>query len=89
MELMLKKMRADFDVVARARKESGEWSDADIAEFNAVIERCVKTKDNVGLALWARWLADLASSVVFFNLVVRGAEAGIRAMAAEAKAGKA
>lgn len=88
MELMLKKMRADFDVVARARKESGEWSDADIAEFSAAIKGRVDAKDHTGLALWARWLADLAAGVVFFNLVVRGAEAGMRAKAAEAKAGK-
>lgn len=89
MELMLKKMRADFDVVARARKESGEWSDADIAEFSAVIKLCVQNKDHTGLSLWARWLADLAAGVVFFSLVVRGTEAGMRAMASEAKVGKA
>lgn len=89
MELMLKKMRADFDMVALARKESGEWSDADIAEFSAAIKRCVEDKNHTALALWARWLADLAAGVVFFSLVVRGSEVGMRAAAAQARAGKA
>lgn len=86
MELMLNKMRADFELVAKARRESGEWSEADVKEFNVAIKQCRDNKDTTNLALWARWLADLSAGIVFFNLVVRGAEAGMRAKAAEQKA---
>jgi len=89
VELMLKKLRADFDMVAKARKESGEWTDADIQEFNGVIKRCIQTNDMTSLALWARWLADLSTGVVYFSLVVRVAESAMRAKVAEAKGGKA
>lgn len=79
MQLMLNKMRADFELVAKARRESGEWSEEDVKEFNAAIKQAKDANDHTNLALWARWLADLAAGVVFFNLVVRAAEAGMRA----------
>lgn len=86
MELMLNKMRADFEMVAKARRESGEWSEADVKEFNGAIKQVLDSGDTAALALWARWLADLSAGVVFYNLVVKGAEAGMRAKAAEQKA---
>ena len=87
MELIIKKMRADFEVVANANRESGEWSADDVREFNAAIKAAIDGKDTMAIALWARWLAELATGVVFFNMVVRTAEAGMRAKAAQAKAG--
>lgn len=89
MDLMLKKLRADFDLVARARLEAGEWSEDDIKEFSACIKACVDGKDHVNLASWARWLADLAHSVIFFNMVVKGSEVAMRNAAAAERAKKA
>lgn len=89
MELMLNKMRADFAVVAEARKAAGEWSADDIKEFNGAIKAAIDSKDATAIALWSRWLSDLATGVVFFNMIVRAAEAGMRAKAAEERAKKA
>lgn len=87
MELIVKKMRADFEVVANARREAGEWSAEDVKEFNAAIRSAIEGKDIMAIALWARWLAELATGVVFFNMVIRTAEAGMRAKVAQTKAG--
>lgn len=85
MELMLKKMRADFEMVANARKEAGEWTAADVAEFGKAIKTAVDSGDANQIALWARWLADLSTGVVFFSMVVRAAESAMRAKAGLAK----
>lgn len=87
MEMIVDKMRSDFELVAQARKEAGEWTEADIREFNAAIKDCIKRNDTTALALWARWLADLSASVVFFNLVVKGTETAMRAAAAKSREG--
>lgn len=86
MELMLNKMRADFAVVAEARKAAGEWSAEDIKEFTAAIKAAIDGKDMTAIALWSRWLSDLATGVVFFNMIIRATEAGMRVKAAEERA---
>lgn len=86
MEQMIGKMRADFGVVAEARKAAGEWSDSDVRDFGAAIKAAIDAGDSTVLALWARWLADLSAGVVFFSLVVRGSEAAMRARVAADRA---
>lgn len=86
MDQMIKKMRADFELVGKARCESGEWSTDDFAEFGRAIKAAIDGRNVDAMALWARWLADLSAGVVFFNMVVRSAEAGMRAKAAEQRA---
>lgn len=88
-DLILKKMRADFDMVARARKTDGEWSDDDIKEFSAAIRTATESNDATAVALWARWLSDLATGVVYFTMVVRAAETAMRAKSDAVKAASA
>lgn len=91
MELTISKMRADFGLVAKACKESGEWSDADVAEFGAAIKAACERKDDACIILWARDMAIRANDCLYRQLVVRGIEASMRARAAaehNAQAGK-
>lgn len=86
MDQMIKKMRADFELVGKARCEAGEWTAEDFAEFGRAIKTAIDSRNIDSMALWARWLADLSAGVVFFNMVIRGAEAGMRAKTAEMRA---
>lgn len=57
MESMLKKMRADWPVVAAAKRRAGVWTAADETEINLGIKALVEAKDIEMLTLWANWLA--------------------------------
>lgn len=56
MEVMLKKMRADWPVVAAAKRRAGVWTAADETEINLGIKALVEAKDIEMLTLWANWL---------------------------------
>lgn len=86
MELTIAKMRADFGLVARSCKESGEWTEADISEFGAAIKAACERKDDACIILWARDMAIRANACLYQQLVVRGVEASMRARAAAEKA---
>lgn len=89
MELTIAKMRADFGLVAKACKEAGEWTEADVSEFGAAIKAAVERKDEACIILWARDMAIRANDCLYRQLVVRGVEASMRARAAAEKAAKA
>lgn len=73
-DAVIGKMRADFAVVSEFRLGCGEWDDAYVADLGAAIKTAIDERDEVMLACWSRWLADLAAWVVAWNLVCRGSE---------------
>lgn len=89
MENLIAKMRADWAVVAKARVESGEWKPEDEKEIGLAVKAAVESRQPEVIAMWARWLADLAAWACAYNLIIRGVESGIRAKAAEEKAKRA
>lgn len=60
MDAMLKKMRADWPVVAAAKRSAGVWTADDEQEINLGIKALVEAEDVEMLSLWAKWLADEA-----------------------------
>ncbi len=86
MDALIAKMRADWVVVAAARRESGDWTEQDEQEIGEAIKRAVAAKDRNVLACWSRWLADLSAWVTAWNLVCRGSEACMKAAAREQRA---
>lgn len=89
MELTIAKMRADFGLVAKACKDSGEWTEADTREFGEAIKAACDRKDEACIILWARDMAIRANDCLYRQMVVRGVEASMRARAAAEKAAKA
>jgi len=86
MENLIAKMRADWTIVAADRVARGEWTAEDEEDIGLAIKAAVTSGQRETIAMWARWLADLSAWVCARNLIVRGAEAGIRAAAAEERA---
>lgn len=85
MKGIIDKMRADFVVVTEDRIASGEWSKADADEVGEAIRVAVVSNDPSAIAMWARWLADLAAFVTAWTLVVRATEGRMREEARRAK----
>lgn len=83
MDAVIAKMRADWSVVAAARKGSGEWTDSDEADIAAAIRSAIEAKDRTVIACWSRWLSDLAAWVTAWNLICRGSEAAMKCAARE------
>lgn len=88
MSDLLSKLRADFELVSRHSLESGEWTEADRAEFGEAIKAAVDRKDEAILILWARDMAIRANDVLYRQMVVCSVNAGMRARIAEEKARK-
>jgi len=78
MKAIIEKMRADFVVVTQDRIASGEWSAGDADDIGNAIRSVVESGDQSGIAMWARWLADLAAFVTAWTLVVRATEGRMR-----------
>lgn len=78
MDALIAKMRADWVVVAAARRESGDWTEQDEQEIGEAIKAAVAAKDRNVLACWSRWLADLSAWVTAWNLICRGSEKRMR-----------
>lgn len=86
MEKIIAKLRADWPIVAEARRASAEWTDEDERDIGLAIKAAIEAKDLSTLALWSHWLSDLATGVTYFRLVVRAAESAIRLQVAANKA---
>jgi hypothetical protein len=78
MESMIKKMRADWVVVAEDRLACGEWSEEDEAEIGEVIKSAIATRKEDQIICWARWLGDLAASTIALKAIALGINAKIR-----------
>lgn len=79
------KMRADWAIVSRNRRESGDWTESEEADILAAIKAAIDAKDKVLLACWSRWLADLSALVTAWNLICRGAEVAMKEAAIKHK----
>lgn len=86
MEKIIEKLRADWPIVAEARRASGEWSKEDEDEIGKAIKAAVESKDLSTLTLWSHWMSELATGVTYFRLIVRAAESAIRLQVAANKA---
>jgi hypothetical protein len=88
MDEVIAKMRADWVVVAKARRESGEWTAQDEEDIGDAIKDAVARNDAPAVACWSGWLADLSAWVVAWNLICRGSEQRMRDAARSHKSSK-
>ncbi len=77
-EQLVAKMRADWAVVSEFRRESGDWTEGEVADILAAIKAAIDAGDRNAISCWSRWLADLSAWVTAWNLVCRGSEAAMR-----------
>lgn len=78
MDDVIKKMRADYVLVAARFLETGEWSKEHEQKIGAAIKGAIASDDRLMLACWSGWLANLSSWVTAWNLVCRGSELRMR-----------
>jgi hypothetical protein len=70
MKLIIAKMRADWPVVARDRRQCGEWTEADEKEIGAEVAKAIESKDERLICCWARYLADLAAIEIGLRTII-------------------
>lgn len=78
MNDIIAKMRTDWAVVAKDRRECGEWTETDEAEIGEAVKSAVTAGHSEQTILWARWLSDLAASTVALKAVILGIDTRIR-----------
>lgn len=81
MESMIKKMRADWIVVAEDRRACGEWSEATEAEIGEAVKAAIATGKADSITCWARWLGDLAATTIALKAIAVGIDARMREQA--------
>lgn len=86
MKALINTMRANFDLLAEHRLSTGEWSEAEKIEIGQAIRAAIESKDNVQIAMWGRWLADLAAWLTGWRLVCAPIDELIRLRVAQDKA---
>lgn len=84
-QAMIKKMRADFLVIADARRKWGDWSEADEQECGAAIKEAIAAGDADNMTQWAVWLSDLAHTITTMAVLVRNSEARMRERSRQAR----
>lgn len=89
MSEILKKLRADFELVAKHSLDRKEWTQDDFNEFGAAIKAAADRNDRAVLILWARDMAIRANHILYSELVIHKVEAEMRARIAAEQAGKA
>jgi hypothetical protein len=89
MSEILKKLRADFEMVAKHALDRKEWSQDDFNEFGRAIKAASDRNDQAVLILWARDMAIRANHILYGEMVIRGVEAEMRARIAAEQAQKA
>jgi len=78
MESLIKKMRADWVVVAEDRRACGEWSEEDEAQVGEAVKGAIESKKAELITCWARWLGDLAASTIALKAIALGIDARMR-----------
>lgn len=89
MSEILKKLRADFELVAKHALERKEWSQEDFNEFGAAIKAAADHNDQAVLILWARDMSIRANHILYSQMVICKVEAEMRARIAAEQAQKA
>lgn len=81
MDSIIKKMRADWVVVAEERRACGEWSAEDEAQIGEAVKAAIAAGKPDLIACWSRWLADLAASTVALKAIALNIDARMRKQA--------
>lgn len=71
MKTIIAKMRADWPVVARDRRDCGEWTEADEAEIGAEVAKAIASGDERLICCWARYLADLSALEIGLRVIIK------------------
>lgn len=88
MNTLINKMRADFDLLAEHRLSTGEWSEQDKHEIGLAIKAAIDSDEKPVIAMWGRWLADLAAWITAWRLVCAPIDELIRLRVAQDQAVK-
>lgn len=78
MKAIIDKMRADFVLLSEHRLATGEWTQEGQAEIGQAIKQAIESGDQVQIAMWSRWLADLACWVTAWRMICAPIEEHIR-----------
>lgn len=78
MNEIVTKMRADWAVVAKDRRECGEWTEADEADIGEAVKSAVTSGNQEQIILWSRWLSDLSASTIALKAIILGIDTRIR-----------
>ena len=78
MESMIKKMRADWVVVAEDRLACGAWSAEDEVQIGEAVKGAIASGKPELVMCWARWLSDLAATTVTLKAISVGIDARMR-----------
>ena len=78
MESVIKKMRADWIVIAEDRRASGEWSESDEADIGEAVKVAINGGKSDLIMCWARWLGDLAATTIALKAISLGIDAHMR-----------
>lgn len=81
MEAMIKKMRADWFVVAEDRRACGEWSEEDEANIGEAVKAAIASGKSDSITCWARWLGDLAATTIALKAISLGIDHRMREQA--------
>ena len=71
MQQIIAKMRADWAVVAKDRREAGEWSAEDETEIGNEIKAAISSKDGDRICWWGRYLADLSALAIGLKVIAK------------------
>ena len=71
MQQIIAKMRADWVIVAKDRREAGEWTEADEVEIGGEVKTAIAQKDPDLICCWARYLADLSAIALGLKVIAR------------------
>ena len=78
MDSMIKKMRADWVVIAEDRLACGEWTAEDEVQIGEAVKAAINGGKAELITCWARWLGDLAASTVALKAIALGIDARMR-----------
>lgn len=78
MNEIIAKMRADWAIVAKDRRDAGEWTETDEAEIGEAVKAAVDSGKEEQIILWSRWLADLSASTIALKAIILGIDTRIR-----------
>lgn len=81
MDSIIKKMRADWVVVAEDRRACAAWSAEDEAQIGEAVKGAIASGKADQITCWARWLGDLAASTVALKAIALGIDARMREQA--------
>lgn len=89
MNDIITKMRADWAVVAKDRRECQAWTEEDESQIGEAVKGAVASGNQEQIILWARWLSDLSASTIALKAIILGIDTRIRDAARKHRAAQA